>query len=68
LEQIRLLREVVNQQLNTIGDGHRTIDPSQRLNKVSWKKVGEYILEHGGSYRFGNSTCKKKWIEVNQRR
>ena len=33
--------------------------------KVAWKKVAEYISEHGGSYQFGNATCKKKWCEIN---
>jgi hypothetical protein len=63
-----LLREIVNDQLDSLDDAHRTTDAIQRLTKVSWKKVSEYILNHGGSYRFGNSTCKKKWIEINQRR
>ncbi|KAF2438669.1 hypothetical protein P171DRAFT_154288 [Karstenula rhodostoma CBS 690.94] len=65
-KDLRLLREVVQQQLDSIGDGHRSNDATQRLNKVSWKKVGEHISERGGSYRFGNSTCKKKWMEINQ--
>ena len=33
--------------------------------KVSWKKVAQYIWTHGGSYHFGNATCKKKWREIN---
>ncbi|KAJ5622414.1 hypothetical protein N7528_005646 [Penicillium herquei] len=32
--------------------------------KVPWKKVSEYISAHGGSYEFGNATCKKKWCEI----
>ncbi|OJJ98200.1 hypothetical protein ASPACDRAFT_1857528 [Aspergillus aculeatus ATCC 16872] len=32
--------------------------------KVSWKQVALYIHENGGSYLFGNATCKKKWCEV----
>lgn len=32
--------------------------------KVPWKKVSAYIAENGGSYRFGNATCKKKWFEI----
>lgn len=31
---------------------------------VSWKYVGDYIAQNGGSYHFGNATCKKKWMEV----
>ncbi|KAK5109685.1 hypothetical protein LTR62_006807 [Meristemomyces frigidus] len=30
-------------------------------NKIAWKKVGEYILQQGGSYLFGGSTCAKRW-------
>ncbi|PWY89309.1 hypothetical protein BO70DRAFT_426931 [Aspergillus heteromorphus CBS 117.55] len=32
--------------------------------KVSWKKVAQYISANGGSYHFGNATCKKKWCSV----
>ncbi|CAG8036968.1 unnamed protein product [Penicillium olsonii] len=32
--------------------------------KVSWKKVAEHIWDQGGSYQFGNATCKKKWCEI----
>ncbi|RAL13566.1 uncharacterized protein BO97DRAFT_442235 [Aspergillus homomorphus CBS 101889] len=32
--------------------------------KVSWKNVARYIYDNGGSYLFGNATCKKKWCEV----
>lgn len=32
--------------------------------KVPWKKVSQYIWGHGGSYQFGNATCKKKWCEI----
>ncbi|KAJ5291045.1 hypothetical protein N7478_000296 [Penicillium angulare] len=47
-------------------EGHRQYP---RLNKsqppkVSWKKVAGYISKHGGSYQFGNATCKKKWCEI----
>ncbi|KAI1830156.1 hypothetical protein DTO027I6_8951 [Penicillium roqueforti] len=32
--------------------------------KVSWKKVSDHIWANGGSYHFGNATCKKKWCEI----
>ncbi|CAI7678887.1 unnamed protein product [Penicillium pancosmium] len=32
--------------------------------KISWKKVSEHIAANGGSYKFGNATCKKKWYEI----
>ncbi|KAF1814993.1 hypothetical protein P152DRAFT_512310 [Eremomyces bilateralis CBS 781.70] len=33
-------------------------------SKIPWKKVSQYIAEHGGSYRFGYATCKKKWLAM----
>ncbi|KAI5928483.1 hypothetical protein F4810DRAFT_705425 [Camillea tinctor] len=32
--------------------------------KVPWKQVADYITDHGGSYHFGNATCRKKWDEL----
>ncbi|KAJ6000020.1 hypothetical protein N7481_000429 [Penicillium waksmanii] len=32
--------------------------------KIPWKKVSEHISANGGSYQFGNATCKKKWYEI----
>jgi hypothetical protein len=26
--------------------------------------VAEYIVTHGGTYHFGNSTCRKRWDEL----
>ncbi|KAI1321014.1 hypothetical protein F5Y16DRAFT_405392 [Xylariaceae sp. FL0255] len=33
-------------------------------NKVPWKQVALYIVQHNGSYHFGNATCRKKWDEL----
>ncbi|KAK4201940.1 hypothetical protein QBC40DRAFT_347493 [Triangularia verruculosa] len=33
-------------------------------SKVPWKKVAEYIVQSGGTYLFGNSTCRKRWDEL----
>jgi len=30
-------------------------------NKIPWKLVAEYIVDNGGSYHFGNTTCRKRW-------
>ncbi|KAJ5232491.1 hypothetical protein N7468_005447 [Penicillium chermesinum] len=45
-----------------------TSNPSDHSTqpKVSWKGVSQYIAEKGGSYQFGNATCKKKWCEINK--
>ncbi|PFH61489.1 hypothetical protein XA68_17214 [Ophiocordyceps unilateralis] len=29
--------------------------------KISWTAVREYIVSHGGSYKFGVTACSKKW-------
>ncbi|KAK4238970.1 hypothetical protein C8A03DRAFT_32969 [Achaetomium macrosporum] len=38
--------------------------PAPSSAKVPWKKVAEYIVSHGGTYHFGNSTCRKRWDEL----
>ncbi|GAB1319987.1 Myb-like domain-containing protein [Madurella fahalii] len=35
-----------------------------KTTKIPWKKVAEYIVNNGGSYHFGNSTCRKRWDEL----
>jgi hypothetical protein len=35
--------------------------------KIPWKQVAEYIANNGGTYHFGNSTCRKKWDELRAR-
>ncbi|KAI0199630.1 hypothetical protein F4808DRAFT_471432 [Astrocystis sublimbata] len=32
--------------------------------RVPWKQVATYIFNHGGSYHFGNATCRKKWDDL----
>ncbi|KAK4208038.1 hypothetical protein QBC37DRAFT_453957 [Rhypophila decipiens] len=39
-------------------------DLSAPTIRIPWGKVSEYIATHGGTYRFGNSTCKKKWLAL----
>ncbi|KAK4123043.1 hypothetical protein N657DRAFT_645765 [Parathielavia appendiculata] len=41
-----------------------TPDNPTNTSKVPWKKVAEYIVAHGGSYHFGNSTCRKRWDDL----
>ncbi|KAJ4158417.1 uncharacterized protein LMH87_008944 [Akanthomyces muscarius] len=38
--------------------------PNMRTGKTSWKRVAEYIADHGGSYSFGYATCHNKWKEL----
>jgi hypothetical protein len=57
----------VQQDLDRIDASHyQTLSQEQRLAKVQWKKVADYINDNGGSYHFGNSTCKRKWLELNK--
>jgi hypothetical protein len=62
--QCRLLGEavvaIVGAERARQASDHDAID---RLN-VAWKDVALYIVEKGGSYHFGNATCKKKWCEI----
>ncbi|KAK7745615.1 hypothetical protein SLS62_009723 [Diatrype stigma] len=32
--------------------------------KIPWKEVAQYIFDHGGSYLFGNATCRKRWDDL----
>lgn len=32
--------------------------------KIPWKRVAEWMVEAGASYKFGNSTVCKKWEEL----
>ncbi len=32
-----------------------------RTAKIPWKRVANYIYRNGGTYLFGNSTCRKRW-------
>ncbi|KAH7126835.1 hypothetical protein B0J11DRAFT_505558 [Dendryphion nanum] len=62
---IRLLKTSVRMELDKLDDAcYRQSTREQKLVKLSWKRVAEYIIENGGSYHFGNSTCKKKWAEI----
>lgn len=64
-EQLNLLRKFVQKDLDRI-DTSLSFD--QRLAKVQWKKVADRIAREGGSYQFGNSTCKQKYREISRAR
>ncbi|OJD24252.1 hypothetical protein ACJ73_04389 [Blastomyces percursus] len=61
-KDVRLLCEAVRKYANPIQDGGAGEDI--KSPKISWKQVGEYISKNGGSYHFGNATCKKKWSQI----
>ncbi|PMD34151.1 hypothetical protein L207DRAFT_547478 [Hyaloscypha variabilis F] len=54
---IRLLKKAVRKL--TKGDPKKC--------KVPWKQVADYIATNGGSYHFGNATCRKRWDELQAR-
>jgi hypothetical protein len=67
--KIELLTELVMQDLHRIDTANNhALGYDHRLAKVQWKKVANAIRAHGGSYHFGNSTCKRKWQELHPRR
>lgn len=69
-EQIKLLCEAVDAYSEPTKSPNTGYAPWYRPRvitqppKVSWKKVAQYIWSHGGSYHFGNATCKRKWCEI----
>ncbi|KAF4580839.1 hypothetical protein GQ602_006976 [Ophiocordyceps camponoti-floridani] len=51
---VRLLEEAVRRcQANT-------------KRKISWTAVRDYIVCHGGSYKFGVTACSKKWYSLSE--
>lgn len=42
------------------------LTPNSEISKgkVPWKQVAEYIANNGGSYHFGNATCRKRWDKL----
>ncbi|KAK5687889.1 hypothetical protein LTR17_026677 [Elasticomyces elasticus] len=36
--------------------------------KLPWKKIGDWVADNGGSYRFGGSTCARKWDQLGEPR
>jgi hypothetical protein len=64
------LNEIVEREFDRIEtnlQNPQSLSFDQKLVKVPWKKVAEFIAEGGGTYHFGNSTCKRKWLEMNSR-
>ncbi|KAL1647814.1 hypothetical protein SLS58_002615 [Diplodia intermedia] len=67
---VRLLREGVNMHVAAAlypGTDAEEVDVDETevdANKVPWKKVAAYIWQNGGSYHFGNATCKKRWLKI----
>ncbi|KAH7078382.1 hypothetical protein FB567DRAFT_631722 [Paraphoma chrysanthemicola] len=62
---IRLMNQYVQAELDRI-DAHQhvALGYEQRLAKVPWKKITDKIHANGGTYHFGNATCKRKYIQL----
>lgn len=58
-------RDRVEERHATFLGGRGSLQPS--YGKVKWMQVAAYIKERGGSYHFGNATCRKKWDEMVKR-
>jgi YHS domain-containing protein len=41
-----------------------SLSREQQLSKISWKTVATNLASSGGSYHFGNATCKKKFVDI----
>ncbi|KAL2074541.1 hypothetical protein VTL71DRAFT_8319 [Oculimacula yallundae] len=52
---VRLLKQAVRK---------LTRDFTLSTSKIPWKQVAEYISRHGGTYHFGNATCRKRWDDL----
>ncbi|KAL7792448.1 hypothetical protein V8C37DRAFT_416347 [Trichoderma ceciliae] len=52
---IQLLKEAVQ----VLGHGQHP-----DTAKISWMAVSSYILDHGGTYKFGYSTCHRRWAHL----
>ncbi|KAI4692588.1 hypothetical protein J4E81_007004 [Alternaria sp. BMP 2799] len=68
---LQLLNETVQQEFDRIESNLQnpySLSFEQKILKVAWKKVAEFIADNGGSYHFGNATCKRKWLERNHGR
>ena len=55
-------RDRVEERNATVGGGRGESQLS--YGKVKWMQVAAYIKERGGSYHFGNATCRKRWDEM----
>jgi hypothetical protein len=64
--QLRLLQLAVRHEIDGLDASSAARGANIHVlgSKISWKKVADCIMAHGGSYRFGNATCKKKWKEM----
>jgi len=59
-KQLRLLRDAQTYFLVEEGYQHK----AKSYRKVPWKKVADWMLEHGASYAFGPGTCARKASEL----
>jgi hypothetical protein len=57
-DQIQLLAEAVKKCAASTG--------SYQISLLPWNGIAEYVSDRGGSHKFSNANCKKKWVELQQ--
>ncbi|KAK0639505.1 hypothetical protein B0T16DRAFT_463172 [Cercophora newfieldiana] len=64
-EGVRMLSRPAVGAYSRYGTSVQGVTEDQLENaKIPWKQVAEYIARNGGTYHFGNSTCRKRWDEL----
>ncbi len=68
-KQVQLLKKAIecidhDSRLHSTTQMNRNAAKGGKTVKISWKLVAEFIACNGGSYHFGNATCRKKWDEI----
>ncbi|KAI5370048.1 hypothetical protein Slin14017_G009270 [Septoria linicola] len=58
-DDLRLLDRAVSRFSGTHGRGR-----GRDGGRLPWKKVAEYLVQHGSSYHFAAATCARKWKEI----
>lgn len=61
---VNIVRQTQGGQMREQRESGRSGGNPAQYGKVKWMLVAQYIKEKGGSYHFGNATCRKKWDEM----
>lgn len=61
---VNIVRQTQGGQMREQRESRRSGGNPAQYGKVKWMLVAQYIKEKGGSYHFGNATCRKKWDEL----
>jgi hypothetical protein len=68
---VRLLEVAVRMMARPAAGAYSRNAPKQvvteeewKTAKIPWKQVAEHIVQNGGTYHFGNTTCRKRWEKL----